>query len=624
MRKFKEFACFFILIFLLISSICLAAGPSYTIDLAAIDPGSGDLKRIFGSDGRGNLGVPVAGGFDCNGDGFNDYAVAYMTASPFDRTNAGEVFLIFGDGKTKGEFDTINNATGSLRIIGDVEGSASGLLNGEATGSEIWMADVTGDGVGDLLICRQNFTPSENRSGAGSLEIIIGGPELTSFTATLQHFDFRNPPAELKLFRIIGDRANDRLGIWVRTGDVTGDGIADIVLGADQADPSGDRSGEIFVIRGGDHLSTSTIADMSNFGNTVLAGHVARISPPPSSARFHLGATCQIADLDNNGRTEVLAAATLNRAGASINPPEATERTSFGSGGAPDGILYILWDDNFTTGPWPVGYSFSIDAAPGSTTALQGEISNISFGEEILGGLDFNGDNLADLFVGDIIGDGTPAMDRSRSGVGYVFYHAALLRNIHQRISEPLPAGVSVTEIYGPNSGALGADTAALGDFDNDGFGDLAFGSPHANPQGRSQAGTVHFIMGQDSEWPAVIDLMPGALPDINEVRIIELQGAKANDVLCYSAAAGDIDGDGLTDLIVNEMLGDGPTAINAGNLLVVPGRLTDLPKLPGISELVEKILGQLFLENIEAENVNQDSPPTVDVSDLQQLLSRE
>ncbi len=45
-------------------------------------------------------------------------------------------------------------------------------------------------------------------------------------------------------------------------------------------------------------------------------------------------------------------------------------------------------------------------------------------------------------------------------------------------------------------------------------------------------------------------------------------------DTLMYSAAAADIDGDGRTDLIVNEMRGNGvsATALDVGNLLIIGG----------------------------------------------------
>ena len=82
---------------------------------------------------------------------------------------------------------------------------------------------------------------------------------------------------------------------------------------------------------------------------------IARLNPPAGSAGFHLGATCFIADLDGNGRGEVLAAAALNRSGAGIQPVGASTRQS--SGGALRGRLFIVWDDNFPSAPWPVSWS---------------------------------------------------------------------------------------------------------------------------------------------------------------------------------------------------------------------------------------------------------------------------
>ena len=45
---------------------------------------------------------------------------------------------------------------------------------------------------------------------------------------------------------------------------------------------------------------------------------------------------------------------------------------------------------------------------------------------------------------------------------------------------------------------------------------------------------------------------------------------------MCYSAAAGDVDGDGLTDIIANEMVGNGiaPSTLDVGNLIVMGGDL--------------------------------------------------
>src|SRR5690606_23478738 len=116
------------------------------------------------------------------------------------------------------------------------------------------------------------------------------------------------------------------------------------------------------------------------------------------SSEFHLGATLQIADLDGNGLAEVIVAATLNRAGGTLSPGPGAAGQAHGRGGPLDGRIYIAWDDNFA-GVWPNGFSFSLDAAPGDTSEVRGATRNISFGEELLGGLDFDDDGFADLFV---------------------------------------------------------------------------------------------------------------------------------------------------------------------------------------------------------------------------------
>jgi hypothetical protein len=411
------------------------------------------------------------------------------------------------------------------------------------------------------------------------LTILVGGGELRTYAATLQFLDLRSPPMGITLTTFVGPTSSDRLGIWMRTGDVTGDGIADIVVGADQEPGSGDtHSGAAYVIRGGAHLATTQTIDLASFATTVLAGHIAKIVPPVGSFEHHFGATCQIADLDGNGRAEVLAATALNRAGATIQP--AGGSGSHGSGGSADGTVYIAWDDNFTGNPWPAGLSFSMSSPPGSRTILRGGVKNISFGEEILGGLDYDNDGNADLFVGDIIGDLTVAQDRPNSGSGHVIYNAALLKGLNTDLDSY--AG-TVTTILGAAINDIAADTAMHGDFDGDGIADLGVSSPEADPLGRIDAGTIHVLFGKLGVWPSAIDL--SALPAMG-VRVAVVYGAHGNagadagDVLSYSAAAGDLNDDGRVDIITNEMQGDGvlPAAEDVGNLILISGIALSAP----------------------------------------------
>jgi hypothetical protein len=557
-----------------------ADDPSLTVDIAQLSTTSGDLLRVSGFNNNGGSGVPVAGGFDCDGDQFPDIAMGAFQANVCDppslgcrngpRRRAGTVHLVFGTGAVAG-------APPRLEIVDD--------QNEELTGSEVWMDEVTDDAFGDLLIARQNFTPASGRLGAGALTILVGGPELRTFANTLQPLDLRSPPAELTIVNIVGAQFQDRLGIWMRTGDVSGDGIADIAVGADQASvPGQTHRGEVYVIRGGPHLDATQTVDLQNFPSpgdgTVLAGHIARITPPAGSSHFHTGATVQVEDLDGNGRSEVLAAAALNRAGASI-PPEGG--TAHPTGGSADGTVYIAWDDNFPAGDWDVGYEIDLSNPPGTRTILDGPSVYISFGEEMLGGLDYDDDGNSDLFVGDLV---SPVGGQSQAGRGLVLYDIASLAGATVDLESP-PQGLVMTEFLGGGFRHIAADTAMQGDFDGDGFDDLAFSSPHARPFGRIDAGAIHVFHGQDGVWPATIDLLAGNLPSPSLVRISEIYGANGatsgdgGDVLCYSAAAGDIDGDGRTDFITNEMTGNGVAAadVDAGNLIVLSGSLVAVPE---------------------------------------------
>ncbi|MCG8461932.1 MAG: hypothetical protein MI919_37085, partial [Holophagales bacterium] len=376
------------------------------------------------------------------------------------------------------------------------------------------------------------------------------------------------------------------------TGDVDGDSIADVLVGADQEDGPGEpHRGGVWLLRGGAHLASGLTTTLLGFGTAPhpLDGQVARILPPAGSAEHHNGGTVQLADLDGNGRAEVLFAATLARAGASLQPVDrpgcVPQDFSHSSGGSERGTVYIAWDDNFpaSPSPWPAGFTFSIASPPGTRTVLHGELRNERFGEEILAGRDWDGDGSADLFVGDLVADGTGAQIRSQSGLGHVVFDAASLAGMETDMENP-PPGLVFTRILGPRPGSITADTALEGDFDADGHPDLAISSPHDDPAGRESAGTLHVLYGRDGGWPALVDLAPGSQPPPAALRTAEIWGREGTsgqdegDTLAYSGAPADLDADGHVDLVVNEMVGDGfgGTPLDVGNLIVVSGRAVD------------------------------------------------
>lgn len=589
----------------------LFAQPETIVDLATIEDGDDRVLRVHGASGDGRYGVPVAGGHDVDCDGFEDAAVAFMTAPRGAIAEAGEVALVFGDGRIDGTLDVGTPNPRILRILG--------TARQEHTGSEIWMDDVTGDGFGDLLICRQDYTLG-TRCGAGALTIVAGGQGVRDLADNLQTLDLGAPPMGVTVTTIVGQAAGDRLCIWTRTGDVDGDGTADIVVAADQEDAPGESNrGAVYVLKGGAHLASGTTYDLAGWGSArravpltpaktgtrdaplakpepigrgaghPLDGLLAKIVPDTGATRHHLGATCQVADLDGDGRSEVLFAAALNRAGAALRPD--TSGTCSGSvvtesnGGTSDGTLYIAWADNFpaSPAPWPAGFTLTLGDPPGTWTTIHGEARNIKFGEEIVSDVDLDGDGTDDLVVGDLVADGTAAQNRPTSGLGHVLFHAPSLAGRTFTMESP-PGDVVVTRILGPSIGAIGDDTAAIGDFDGDGRDDVALSAPHADPQGRDSAGVMHVLYGRDGAWPALVDLAPGAIPSPAVLRVAEIQGAlgtsasfASGDTLAYSASSGDLDGDGRTDLVINEMEGDGLGGpLDVGNLIVVSGRALD------------------------------------------------
>jgi hypothetical protein len=547
--------------------------PTRTIDLANTSPATHAMTRVHGPDrDLGDAGVPVAGGYDVDGDGRNDSAVGHFLASPLGRTGAGEVNLVFGDGSVNDVVDLAIANTQVLRILG--EGT---LGEREGCGSEIWMGDLTGDGLGDLVICRQNYS-IPGRIGAGAVTIVVGSAQLRTLAATGQVLDLANPQAGVQIVTLIGRHSNARLGIWARTGDVDGDGVHDLLAAADQESSPDSHGGAAYVLRGGSHLAQSLTFDLASFGTGPLVGHLARVVPPSGAAEFHLGSTNYVGDLDGNGRGELLLSAALNRSGASIGPSSGTTHAT--GGAPPNGWAFVVWDDNFPVAPWAASLTVDMQSPTGSVTTIRGGANNDTFGEELLAGSDYDGDGNNDMFVGDLTGDATGG-NRPFSGSGYVFFNAQLLRGLNFDVDNAAALNLPLTIIIGPSSGAIGADTVADGDLDGDGFDDLIFGSPTDSPLGRNDAGTVQIFFGQAGGWPATIDTAPGAFPSQNVMRITEVIGRRggsfggdSGDTLCYSAAAGDLDDDGLVDLIVNEMRGNGVLSSDrdAGNMLILTG----------------------------------------------------
>ena len=115
----------------------------------------------------------------------------------------------------------------------------------DRSGSSVSAAgDINGDGRGG-----PNYRGAPERFLSGASYVVFGKD-----TATAGNF-----PANLELssldgttgFKLSGVAANDFSGTSVSAaGDINGDGVADLLIGAHRADPNGDYSGASYVVFG--------------------------------------------------------------------------------------------------------------------------------------------------------------------------------------------------------------------------------------------------------------------------------------------------------------------------------------------------------------------------------------
>ncbi len=168
---------------------------------------------------------------------------------------------------------------------------------------------------------------------------------------------------------------------------------------------------------------------------------------------------------------------------------------------------------------------------------------------------DFNGDGFDDMAIG------VPGEDNGEGTVHVIYGSASGLTVTGSQIWTQNLVGTDVSET-GDNFGAV----LAGGDFNNDGFADLAVGVPNEDVGTVIDAGMVHFIVGSAAGLTSANDYVMHR--NINRVRDI----CEPGDLFGSSLAAGDFNNDGFTDLAVGVLGHDLPGQGDAGGIHIFYG----------------------------------------------------
>lgn len=387
------------------------------------------------------------------------------------------------------------------------------------------VGDVNGDGRPDIAIGATEAS-FRGREGAGVVSLVLGGSRLPSGPL--------DRPGS-RVIRIGGAAAGDNAGAALSSGDINGDGLSDVIVGAPAASNNGrTESGSTYVIFGSRRLPP--IVDLRAPPRARLVARFDGAGTGDRSGTSVAGA----GDVNGDGKDDL----TLGALRAEIQ-------------GRPDaGAAYIILGS--TVFPPSVDLRLPFQT---KYVKVAGAAGGDLAGSAVAGAGDVNGDGFDDVLVG-----APRASNRGRSNSGSAYL--VLGQRTFRRIDLAAPSTATVVRFDGAALGDVAGTSVTGADVSGDGLSDVIVGAPAASRRGAPAAGAVFVIVGRTS-WPSAVDLGGPASADWSRVN-----GAAAGHLAGQSVARlADVNGD-RTDEVVLGAPRDWTDSPGAGAAYVLLGRL--------------------------------------------------